>query len=133
MSTEENKAIVQRFFEEVCNARKLGVADEIFTADHTYQDPSLPGIPPGPEGMKQVVGVYQTSFPDVFWQVNDMLVAGDTVVTRWTGSGTHKVELPGNPPLPATGKQVSVQGVWIHRVVSGKIVESWNVWDTLGM
>jgi steroid delta-isomerase-like uncharacterized protein len=133
MSTQENKALVQRFFNEVCNGRKLHVADELFAADHNYQDPSLPGMPLGPAGMKQVVGIYQTSFPDACWHVNDMLVADDKVVTRWTGTGTHKAELPGNPPIPATGKQVSVQGVWIHRVAGGSIVESWNVWDTLGM
>ncbi|GAC1362059.1 MAG: hypothetical protein NVSMB38_45350 [Ktedonobacteraceae bacterium] len=40
MSTEENKTLVQRFFDEVCNARKLDVADELFAADHTYHDPS---------------------------------------------------------------------------------------------
>lgn len=52
---------------------------------------------------------------------------------RKTGRGTHKAELQGNPPIPPTGKQVVVPGVWIHRITGGKIVESWNVWDTLGM
>jgi steroid delta-isomerase-like uncharacterized protein len=133
MSTEQNKAIVQQFFDEVCNARHLNIADELFTADHRYHDPSIPGVPPGPEGMKQVVAVYQTGFPDAFWHVEDMVVADDKVVTRWTGTGTHTAELAGNPPIPPTGKSVSVAGVWIHRVAGGKIVESWNVWDTLGM
>ena len=133
MSTQENKAIVQRFFEEVCNAKKLDVADELFTADHTYHDPSIPGVPPGPVGMKQTIAVYQTSLPDAFWHVDDMLVADDTVVTRWRGTGTQTAELPGNPLIPPTGKKVSVAGVWIHHVASGKSVESWNVWDTMGM
>jgi steroid delta-isomerase-like uncharacterized protein len=133
MSTEENKAIVQRFFDEVCNARKLDVADELFAADHIYQDPSFPRVPPGSEGMKQTIAVYHTGFPDAFWHINDMFVADDKVVTRWTGTGTHTAELLGNPPIPPTGKKVSVAGVWIHRVAGGKIVESWNVWDTFGM
>ena len=133
MSAQENKVLVQRFFEEVCNARKLSMADELFSAEHIYQDPSIPGVPPGPVGMKQTIAVYQTSFPDVFWRVNEMLAADDKVVTRWTGSGTHQAELPGHPPIPPTGRKVSVDGVWIHRIAGGKIVESWNVWDTLGM
>lgn len=37
MLAEDNKAIVQRFFEELWNGRKLGVADELFTADHTVK------------------------------------------------------------------------------------------------
>lgn len=133
MSTEDNKAIVQRFFDEVCNARKLDVADELFSADHSYHDPSIPGVPPGPLGMKQTMAVYQTGFPDVFWRVDEMLVADDKVVTRWTGIGTHTAELPGTPPIPPTGKKAAVSGVWIHQVAGGKIVASWNVWDTLGM
>ena len=132
MSTEENKALVRRFFEEVCNERKLGVAGELFSADHTYHDPSSPSIGPGPEGMKQLMSTYQTAFPDVHWDIDAMLVTedGETVVTRWTGGGTHTADLPG---LPATGKKAAVQGIWIHHLASGKIVESWNVWDTLGM
>ena len=60
-----------------------------------------------------------------------MFAAGDdVVVTRWTGSGTHSGELMGIAP---TRKKVKVPGVWIHRFSGGKIVESWNAWDTLGM
>ncbi len=132
MSTEDNKALVQRFFEEVCNERNLGVANELFTADHSYHDPSSPSIGLGPEGMKQLMSTYQTAFPDAHWDIDAMLVTedGDIVVTRWTGRGTHTADLPG---IPATGKKAMVPGIWIHRVVGGKIVESWNVWDTLGM
>lgn len=133
MSTEQNKALARRFFDEVCNARKLEVANELFSAGHTYTDPGVPGIPAGPEGQKQLISTYQTAFPDARWQVEDMVAEGDKVVTRWTGRGTHKGVLQGNPPIPPTGKQVTVPGVWIHRIAGGKIVETWNVWDTLGM
>ena len=131
MSTEHNKALAQRFFAEVCNGRKLEVAEELFSADHTYHDPGSPGIGTGPAGMRQLIGAYQTGFSDATWTVHEVLdAAPDTVVTRWTGSGTNDAPLLG---MPATGKAVSVPGIWIHRLASGKIVESWNVWDTLGM
>lgn len=133
MSLEENKKIAKRFFDEVCNARKLNVADELFSADHTYSDPSIPGIPPGPAGQKLLISTYQTGLPDAHWQVDEMIAEGDKVVTRWTGSGTHKGVLQGNPPIPPTGKKVKVTGVWIHRISGGKIVETRNVWDMLGM
>jgi steroid delta-isomerase-like uncharacterized protein len=133
MSAEENKALAKRFFDDVCNARKLHVADELFSAGHTYTDPAIPGIPPGPEGQKVLIGTYQTAFPDAHWEVEEMLAAGDKVVTRWIGSGTHKAVLQGNPPIPPTGKKVRVTGVWIHRISGGKIVETWNHWDMLGM
>ena len=126
----DNTVLVKRFFDEVCNARKLDAADALFASGHTYRDPSSPWVGPGPQGMKDLVSTYQRAFPDAHWAVDQTYVAGDVVVTRWTGSGTHKGTLAGIAP---TGKKVAVQGIWIHRVVGGKISESWNVWDTLGM
>lgn len=127
---QENKALVRRFFEEVCNGRKLDVADELFTADHTYHDPFIP-TGPGPAGMKQVIAPYHSAFSDAHWEIEEMVDAeGDLVVTRWIGSGTQDGELAG---IPATNRRVRVPGIWMHRISGGKIGQSWNVWDTLGM
>jgi predicted ester cyclase len=67
---------------------------------------------------------------DACWVVEDMVAEGDEVVTRWPGHGLHDGDLPG---LPATGKRVLVPGIWINRLAGGRIVESWQVWDTFGM
>jgi steroid delta-isomerase-like uncharacterized protein len=130
MSTEANKQLVNRFFDEVCNGRKLDVADQLFTTTHRYNDPAIPGVPPGPDGMKQVIATYQNGFSNAHWQVEDQFAEGNTVVTRWTGQGTQDGELNGIPP---TQRPVRVPGIWIHRIENGKIAESSNVWDTLGM
>jgi len=131
MAADQNKTIVRRFFDEVCNGRKLSVADELFAVNHVYHDPSVPEAGNGPEGVKQVVATYQTAFPDAHWGVEEMIAAeNDLVVTRWRGRGTHKLDLQGIPP---TGKQVSVPGIFIHRIANDRIAESWVVWDTLGM
>jgi steroid delta-isomerase-like uncharacterized protein len=128
--SEQNKAIVTRFFAEVCNGRKLNVADEIFAANHVHHDPANPQIGTGPAGIKQLVSIYQTAFPDAHWTVEEMIAEGDTVVTRWTGRGTHKADLQGLAP---TGQSVTVPGIWIHKFANGKVVESWDAWDTYGM
>jgi predicted ester cyclase len=80
--------------------------------------------------MRTLTGAYQTAFPDAHWRIDAMITSGDTVVTRWTGSGTNKGALLGIPP---TGARVEVAGIWINRIAGGRIVESWNAWDTLGM
>ena len=129
MATSQSQKLVSRFFDEVCNQRKLSVANDLFSSNHAYHDPQTPASP-GPAGIIQVIQTYQNAFPDAHWQVNETIVAGDDIITRWHGSGTHKNELNGIPP---TGKKVSVDGIWIHRTKNGRIVESWNVWDTLGM
>lgn len=122
--------LARRFFDEVCNQRKLAAAEELFTAGHVYHDPSSPWVKQGPGGMKDLIGAYQHSFGDARWDVHAMTEAGDSVVTRWTGRGTHTAELMGIAP---TNRQVAVDGIWIHRVAGDRIAESWNCWDTLGL
>ena len=131
MSTESNKAVARRFLEEVFGQGKLAVADEIIALDHVDRGPgALPGLPPGPEGSKMVVTVYHNAFPDIRFTIDEQLVDGDKVVTRWTGFGTHKGELAGIPP---TGKSATVTGIGVDRIVNGKIVESWGIFDQFGM
>lgn len=130
MAADLNKALVRRFFDEMCNGRKLNLAAELFSTNHVHHDPQTPADT-GPEGVKKVILTYQTSFPDAHWEVLDMLAAEkDIVVTRWIGSGKNDIDLMG---IPATGKRVRVEGIWIQRIADNKIVESWVVWDTLGM
>ena len=74
-----------------------------------------------------------TAFPDLHVTIYDMLSEGDMVAVRWSFSGTHKGELPGNPPLPPTGKKIEVQALAIHRVVGDKLAETWVNFDVMGM
>src|SRR5687768_3370414 len=129
-SAEENKALAHRWFEELFNAGNLEVADEIVAPDHVNHDPTLPDIPPGPEGQKQIVNLYRGAFTNAHISVEDQLAEGDRVVTRWTGSGTHQGELMGVAP---TGNQVRVTGITINRLSGAKIAESWTNYDALGM
>ena len=131
MSTEANKAIARRFLEEVFGQGKLAVADEILAPDHVDHGPgALPGTPPGPEGSKMLVTGYRNAFPDIHFTIDEQIAEGDKVVTRWTGHGTHKGELAG---IPATGKSATVTGMGVDRIVNGKIVESWGIFDQFGM
>lgn len=130
MSTEQNTALVKRFIDELCNGRKLNLAGELYSNDHAYHDPSVPQAGPGPEGVKDVIATYQQAFDGARWTIREVIATGDTVVLRWNGSGTHTGELKGISP---TGKKVSVEGLWMFKISGGKIVESWNHWDTLGL
>lgn len=128
-----NVATVQRFFAEVCNARELDVASDLFARDHRYYDPSIPGVASGPVGIVQADGPvrpYQGAFSEAHWHVDDVVAEGDMVVTRWHGTGVQDGDLPG---IPAAGAQVHVPGIWWQRLAGGQIVESWQVWDTLAM
>src|SRR5215208_4380731 len=130
VSAEETKALARRWFEDLFNTGNLEVTDEIIAPDHVNHDPTLPDIPTGPEGQKQIVNLYRGAFTNAHISVEDQLAEGDRVVTRWTGSGTHQGELMGVAP---TGNQVRITGITINRVSGGKIVESWSNYDALGM
>jgi steroid delta-isomerase-like uncharacterized protein len=121
-----DEAVVRRFYEQMNNERKNELAPELFTSDHVMHDPQVPaGV--GPAGMVDVISVYQTGV-DGHWNIEDIFSAGDKVVARWTGSGTHVGEVNGIPP---TGKKIRVDAISIHRMKDGKIAETWEVWDTL--
>jgi steroid delta-isomerase-like uncharacterized protein len=122
-----DEAVVRRFYEEMCNGRRNELAPELFAADHRFHDPQVPAAD-GPQGVADAVSTYQESV-DGHWSIEELFSAGDRVVVRWVGSGTHVGEVNGIPP---TGKAVRVDAISIHRMADGKIAESWEVWDTLG-
>ena len=131
MSSETNKTVSRRFFEEVFGKGNLNVLDEIIAKDQVNSGPgTLPGLPNGPEGAKQLVTVYRNAFPDVRFTIDEQIAEGEKVVTRWTAHGTHRGELQG---IPATGKSSTVTGIAVDRIVNGKIAESWGIFDQFGM
>ena len=132
MSVEENKAIARRVFEEIWNERKLDLINKTIATNFVRHDPASAELsgPIGSEGYSPFINVYVSAFPDHHFDVEDMIAEGDTVVIRWTATGTHKGELAGIPP---TGKKIVVPGISIIRYANGKVVEEWSNWDTLGM
>lgn len=78
------------------------------------------------EGTKLCYTILLTVFPDLHFEISDVLVKGDVVVTRLAARATHTGELLGTVP---TGKQVSWETVNIARLEDDKIVEQW--WNIL--
>jgi steroid delta-isomerase-like uncharacterized protein len=131
MLSETNKTVSRRLFEEVWNKGNMAVLNEIIAKDLVNSGPgTLPGLPTGPEGSKQLVTVYRNAFPDVHFTIDEQIAEGDKVVTRWTAHGTHQGELVG---ISATGKSSTVTGIAVDRIVDGKIAESWGIFDQFGM
>lgn len=124
-----NKALLQRVFEEIYNQGNLAVADEIVAADYRNHNPA-PGEAPGREGLKAFVAYLRRAFDDFHVTMKDQVTEGDKVVTRFTISGCQQGEFAGIPPA---GKFACVAAIGIHRVVDGRIVESWLSWDALGL
>lgn len=129
-AVEENKAVVRRVVDEVFNRGNLAAADQLVTANWIDHNPSVPGLPPGPAGLKALVGVLRGAFPDLQLTIDDMVAQDDLVADRFTIRGTHRGDFNG---IPATGKSVVFTGSAIHKVAAGRLVESWANLDDLGL
>ncbi len=128
MSTEENKTIIHRLFEEAVNRGNLGVVDESIAPN--YVNHNLPAPTPGPEGFKLIITMFRTAFPDLEATVEDVIAEGNQVARRGTWRGTHRGEFNG---IPATGKQVTVSYIDIWHAENGKLVENWVQMDMIGL
>ena len=127
MSTEDNKTLVRRFYEE--GVHNTALFDELLAPTYVLH---LPGSPPitGIEQAKQLMAAYTSAFPDLQLTTEDMVAEGNKVAIRNTWRGTHQGAFQGLPP---TGKHVTFTGTDVFHVVGGKIVEQWADLDALGL
>lgn len=130
MKIEKNKILIERYFEEVWNQGKLEVLDEIIDADYINHSPGMPNPERGPQGLKPIVAGIRKAFPDLKFEIKNMVVTDEQVAIHCIMHGTHKADLFGIPP---TGKVITVNQMQIERIIDGKIVEHWRQSDDLGL
>ena len=130
MTAEERKAFVRRQIDELWNKGNLAAAEECFTQDFVSHDPSSPEEVRGPEGFKRNVAEVRAAFPDFHMEIVDQVAEAEKVVTRYVTTCTHQGELAGIPP---TGRRVEVAGMGIDYFRGGKICESWEYYDVMGL
>jgi steroid delta-isomerase-like uncharacterized protein len=133
MITEQNKIIVSRFYQELWNKRQLDVADQIIAPDcitHQLESGADPvGVARGPAAVKLHVREWLTGFPDLRFEVEQMLAEEDRVVSYSVMHGTHDGTWLSVAP---TGKRVSIRLVVMQRIKDGKIAEDWVHVEVLG-
>ncbi len=126
MDEDSNKAVIRRFIEGFLNSGNVDIADEVLAAGYTDHTPSKPGLA-GRENIKRFVNEWLAAFPDSRSVVEDMVAEGDKIAARWTTTATHQGKFRGVSP---TGKQVQLEAIGIFRIAEGRIVESWDKYDT---
>ncbi|HVX11463.1 MAG TPA: ester cyclase [Pirellulales bacterium] len=124
-----NKRLIQRLLDEVVNAGRAEVLDELVSPDY-YDHHPLPGTSPDIDGLKQRFAVRQQAFPDFRATILDLVSEGDKVALIMSGTGTHLGELMGAPP---TGKQFTISEMHLFRVHNGKLIEHWGLTDFFSM
>ena len=110
----EPKAVVRRLIDEVINAGRLELIDELYAAQMAA-------------GARRWIAPFRESFPDVAMEIVELIAEGEKVVGRFRCSATHLGPWRGRP---ATGRRFErVDEVYIYRVHDGRITEAWGLED----
>jgi len=121
VSLDENKELVRRYIEAIDDndSSDWSVLDEYLSADLVMHNAPLPGVSLDREGMKQAAEMFRVGTPGRH-EVTFQVAEGDLVVSHIVGVGVHSGEIFG---IPATNRKLETEGIVVHRVRDGKIVE----------
>lgn len=130
MTEEKNKQIIETYFNEVWNKGRVDLLDELLADNYINHTPSTPNPPKGAKGLKPIVEAIRKGFPDLHYEIKDIISTREKVIARVVMTGTQSDTLFGVPP---TGKKIQVNQINIEVIANGKIAEHWRVTDELIM
>jgi steroid delta-isomerase-like uncharacterized protein len=129
MSIEENKIIMDRFVEFINSAdEKLGRA--LISSSAKFYVPGRIEPLEGPSGYLQIIGMMRNGFPDIKWQLDEVVAEDDRLAARFTMRGTHRGTFLGVPP---TDKSIVVKAMNFYRLSNGQLVEEYGMPDMMGL
>jgi steroid delta-isomerase-like uncharacterized protein len=120
------KAIALDFFDQIWNQKDESAIDRFLSENTAGNDPDF-GM--GREGFRKQWKEWIAAFPDLHFEVTDLVAEGDKVVSRWVLTGTQTGEYLGSP---GDGKKIRVEGMSLDRIVDGVLVEGFDGWDNYG-
>jgi steroid delta-isomerase-like uncharacterized protein len=123
-STSKNKEVIKRLYEESLNKRNMKLLRELVSETYTG-----PQGEKGPEGLEATVSPLVKAFPDIQWEIEDLMGEGEKVVVRWTWRGTQRAPFRN---LDSTGKTITNTAIAIYTMKNGKIERSSIMTDRLG-
>ncbi len=122
--TQANKETVRRIYEQALNKRDLELLHDFVSEAYVGAQGAT-----GVAGFKRPVVALIEGFPDAQWKIEEVIGEGNKVVVRWTVQGTHTGPFR---RIPATGKEVSNDGIGIYELENGKVVDARIHTDRLG-
>jgi steroid delta-isomerase-like uncharacterized protein len=129
MDKHETNDLIRRSIDAINNGDRLAF-EGVFARECVVHDPSSPEDIRGIDGLQQFLDGYRAGFPDMHFELEgDVVVDGELCAHRWVCTGTHKAEFMGIAP---TNQRITVRGMQIDQLRGGKVVETWQSWDTLG-
>jgi predicted ester cyclase len=127
--SHDPETVARRLIEDGFNRGDLAVAEELTARDLVEHQDFGPGHATGADGVKAVIQSLRRAFSDFHLEIEDLVVDGQLVWLRMTGTGTHDGPFMGHQP---TGKRMRTPVFDVLRIVDGRMVEHWGVPDRLG-
>src|SRR6266540_186184 len=116
--SDDNKALVRRYEDEVLNGRNLDAVGDYFADERVI------------EGVRRGCFSYFQAFPDLHVSIDELIAEGDKVFCRSTFTGTHDGEYKG---IPATGRHVAAESAEVFTIGDGKFVGYWCLTNVAGL
>jgi steroid delta-isomerase-like uncharacterized protein len=129
MSTDRTDSLIRRLLENAFNQGTLTVVDELF-APNGIAHSVVWGMPRNRQGLKQMIALFRSAFPDLHCTVEDEISAGDRLAAHWTMRGTHTGAFLGNSP---TNRSIVIQGISFARTENHQIAEDWTLIDQMSI
>lgn len=135
MTTEDNKEVVRRYYEDAFNEGRTDLLEELIAEDVVNHDPVsdetlTPEKARGFDGFVRHVEAAREAFPDATVTIEDVIAEDDEVLVRFTFEGTHEGRFVGIEP---TGNRVRGTNMVLMRLEDGKIAERWEESDGLDL
>ena len=125
--SEEIKQAVQQVFEKVWNQGDTSAADQIFADSYVAHIADIPSPINSADEFKQFVALFRALSPGICFTIEDQVAEGDKVATRWSA----RLQNSGNPAAESADEGTLVTGMSMHKMTDGKLVESWDNWDSM--
>ena len=128
MTTDDDKAIVRRFIDEIFVRGRKETVDELLANDfvaHTWPSTGDPRA-----DLKGAIDRTSKGLADPVFTIEDMIAEGDRVAVRVTAAATQVGEMMGMPP---SGKRYEIGEIHVFRMRAGKVVEHWHQFDQMKM
>lgn len=133
MSEQENIKIVRIIYDNI-NAHELGKNDQYLANDFRSEVPGVPNAMNKDQSRKNILK-YLDAFPDLHYDLKDIIAQGNKVAVTWVAKGTHKAPfiLPNGDGIPATQKKATVSGGAFLELRDNKVIRHQMYFDMLDL
>jgi predicted ester cyclase len=129
MGIAENRAVVQRLFDEVWNGRRFDVIDELYAPEYVADYRPYAPLREGRDAVREMVERAWTTTPDYHEELVAMVAEGDVVAVHLRITGT---QLGHWGPIPPTGKRLEFdEMLFLTFNDAGQVVHQRGIVDNL--